>query len=128
MAARSFVQLLGAADPGVVVLGFSFATNGSSDPVASTLTGRGVASVVLTSTGVYTITLQDVYPYLLSATASLQLASADDKVAANIGAVDLNAKTIQVRLYDLSGAALTNVAAATGNRVNVTLVLKNSQV
>jgi hypothetical protein len=128
MAARSFVPLLGAADPGVVLLGFSFATNGSSDPVASTITGRGVASVVLASTGVYTITLQDVYPALLSATASLQLASADDKVAASIGAVDLTAKTIQVRLYDISSAALANVAAATGNRVNVTLVLKNSQV
>jgi hypothetical protein len=128
MAARSFVQLLGAADPGVVVLGINWATNGSSDPVASTITGRGVASVVLTSTGVYTVTLQDVYPSLLSATASVQLASADDKVAANIGAVDLNAKTIQVRIYDLSSAALANVAAATGNRVNLTLVLKNSQV
>lgn len=128
MAARSFVQLLGAADPGVVVLGINWATNGASDPVASTITGRGVASVVLTSTGVYTVTLQDVYPSLLSATASVQLASADDKVAANIGAVDLNAKTIQVRIYDISSAALANVAAATGNRVNLTLVLKNSQV
>jgi len=128
MAARSFVQLLGAADPGVVVLGINWATNGSSDPVASTITGRGVASVVLASTGVYTVTLQDVYPTLLSATASVQLASADDKVAANIGAVDLNARTIQVRIYDLSTAALANVAAASGNRVNLTLVLKNSQV
>lgn len=128
MAGRSFVQLLGAADPGVVILGFSFATNGASDPVASTITGRGVASVVLAATGVYTITLQDVYPFLLSATASLQLASADDKVAANIGVVDLNAKTIQVRIYDASTAALANVAAATGNRVNVCLVLKNSGV
>ena len=128
MAARSFVQLLGAADPGVVVLGINWATNGSSDPVASTITGRGVASVVLASTGVYTVTLQDVYPTLLSATASVQLASADDKVAANIGAVDLNARTIQVRIYDLSTAALANVAAASGNRVNLMLVLKNSQV
>ena len=128
MAGRSFVQLLGAADPGVVILGFSFATNGASDPVATTITGRGVASVVHTSTGVFTITLQDVYPYLLSATASLQLASADDKVAANIGAVDLNAKTIQVRIYDASTAVLADVAAATGNRVNVCLVLKNSGV
>jgi len=128
MAGRSFVQLLGAADPGVVLLGFSFATNGSSDPVATTITGRGVASVVLASTGVYTVTLQDVYPYLLSATATLQLASADDKVVAQIGAVDLNAKTVQVRIYDLSTGALATVAAATGNRVNLTLVLKNSGV
>jgi len=128
MAGRSFVQLLGALDPGVVILGINWATNGSSDPVASTITGRGVASVVLASTGVYTVTLQDVYPTLLSATATLQLASADDKVTAQIGAVDLAAKTIQVRIYDLSTAAVANVAAATGNRVNLLLVLKNSGV
>jgi hypothetical protein len=128
MAGRSFVQLLGALDPGVVILGINWATNGSSDPVASTITGRGVASVTLASTGVYTVTLQDVYPTLLSATATLQLASADDKVTAQIGAVDLAAKTVQVRIYDLSTAAVANVNAATGNRVNLLLVLKNSGV
>jgi hypothetical protein len=128
MAGRSFVQLLGALDPGVVILGINWATNGSSDPVASTITGRGVESVELASTGVYTVTLQDVYPTLLSATTTLQLASADDKVTAQIGAVDLANRTIQVRIYDLSTAAVANVAAATGNRVNLLLVLKNSGV
>lgn len=128
MAGRSFVQLLGALDPGVVILGINWATNGSSDPVASTITGRGVASVTLASTGVYTVTLQDVYPTLLSATATLQLASADDKVTAQIGAVDLANRTIQVRIYDISSAGVANVAAATGNRVNLLLVLKNSGV
>ncbi len=128
MAGRSFVQLLGALDPGVVILGINWATNGSSDPVASTITGRGVASVTLASTGVYTVTLQDVYPTLLSATATLQLASADDKVTAQIGAVDLANRTIQVRIYDISSAGVADVAAATGNRVNLLLVLKNSGV
>jgi hypothetical protein len=128
MAGRSFVQLLGAADPGVVLLGFSFATNGSSDPLTSSIVGRGVQKVEHPSTGVFTITLQDVYPFLLSATSTLQLASADDKVVAQIGAVNLNARTIEVRTYDLSTAGLADVAAATGNRVNVTLVLKNSGV
>jgi hypothetical protein len=126
MAGRSFIQLLGALDPGVVVLPISWATNGASDPVATTILGRGVASVALASTGVYTVTLQDVYTSLLSATATLQLAANDDKVTSQIGAVDLNAKTFQVRIFDIGSAALANVAAATGNRVNLLLVLKNS--
>jgi hypothetical protein len=108
------------------VLPISWATNGASDPVSTTILGRGVASVALASTGVYTVTLQDVYTSLLSATATLQLASSDDKVTSQIGAVDLAAKTFQVRIFDISSAALANVAAATGNRVNLLLVLKNS--
>lgn len=128
MAARSFVQLLGAADPGVVILGISFAPNGNSAVVQSSIRGRGVASVTRDNVGLFTVTLSDQYPTLLSATATLQLASADDKCAANIGTVDLAAKTIVVRLYDISAAALTDVAADANNRVNLTLVLKNSQV
>ena len=128
MAARSFVQLLGAADPGVVLLGISFAPNGNGAVDQTSIRGRGVASVARTNVGLFTVTLSDQYPTLLSATATLQLASADDKCAANIGTVDLAAKTIVVRLYDISAAALTDVAADANNRVNLTLVLKNSSV
>lgn len=126
MAGRSFVQLLGAADPGVVVLGISFLPQGTGAISASQITGRGVASVAW-STDRYVVTLQDVYPYLLSATATLQLATKDDKFC-QIGAVDLNAKTIEVVVWDVSGAASTNVAANAGNKINLTLVLKNSGV
>lgn len=128
MAARSFVQLLGAADPGVVLLGISWQPNGTGAVPQSTIAGRGVASVARSGTGTFVVTLQDVYSSLLSATATLQLASADDKIAANIGAVSVTGKTYEVRLYDLSTGALTDIALDPGTRVNLLLVLKNSQV
>ena len=128
MAGRSFIQLLGALDPGVVVLPISWDCNGASNPVATSILGRGVTSVVLASTGVYTVTLQDVYSGLLAANATLQLATSDDKVTSQIGVVSLSASTFQVRIFDISTGLLANVAAATGNRVNLLLVLKNSSV
>jgi hypothetical protein len=128
MAARSFVQLLGAADPGVVLLGISFGPNGSSAVDQTTIRGRGVASVARTAAGVFTVTLQDVYSSCLSAVSTLQLANSDDKFVANIGTIDLNAKTIILRVYDISSAAFADVAADANNRINLTLVLKNSQV
>jgi hypothetical protein len=128
MAGRSFIQLLGALDPGVVVLPISWDCNGASNPVATSILGRGVASVVLSATGVYTVTLQDVYSGLLAANATLQLATSDDKVTSQLGVVSLSASTFQVRIFDISTGALANVAAATGNRVNLLLVLKNSGV
>lgn len=128
MAGRSFIQLLGALDPGVVVLPISWDCNGASNPVATSILGRGVTSVVLSATGVYTVTLQDVYSGLLAANATLQLATSDDKVTSQIGVVSLSASTFQVRIFDISTGALANVAAATGNRVNLLLVLKNSSV
>jgi len=128
MAGRSFVQLLGALDPGVVILGISFGPNGTSAVDQTTIRGRGVASVTRADVGTFVITLQDQYASLLSATASLQLASPDDKCVGNLGTVDLAAKTIVVRVYDLSSAAAADVTANANNRVNVTLVLKNSGV
>ena len=128
MAARSFVQLLGAADPGVVVLGISFAPNGTSAVNQASIRGRGVASVTRDNVGLFTVTLADQYPTLLSCTATLQLATSDDKVVANIGTVDLTAKTIVVRVFDISSPGLADVAADANNRINLTLVLKNSSV
>jgi hypothetical protein len=128
MAARSFVQLLGAADPGVVVLGISFVPNGTGAIASSAITGRGVASVAW-STNKYVVTLQDVYPTLLSATVTLQLDdptnAATDQYAI-IGAVNLNSKTIEIIVRDISTPGPTNLSNA--NKVHLCLVLKNSQV
>lgn len=128
MAGRSFVQLLGALDPGVVVLGISFGPNGSSAIDQTTIRGRGVASVARSNAGVFTVTLSDVYTAVLSATATLQLANSDDKFVSNLGTIDLSAKTIIIRVYDVSSAAFADVAADANNRINLTLVLKNSSV
>ena len=127
MAGRTFQPLLGALDPGVVVLGISWAPNGSSAVDQTSIKGRGVASVARTAQGVFTVTMQDVYPTLLAAVATAQLATAAD-IVAQVGTSTLtaNGKTIVVSL--LAGATATDVAADANNRVNLLLILKNSSV
>jgi hypothetical protein len=127
MAGRSFQPLLGALDPGVVTLGISWAPNGSSAVDQTTIKGRGVTSVTRDSAGVFTVALQDVYPTLLAAFATAQLATAAD-IVAQVGTSTLtaNGKAIVVTL--LAGAVATDVAADTNNRVNLLLILKNSGV
>lgn len=130
MAGRSFVQLLGAADPGVVILGFSFLPQGTGAISSSKITGRGVASVAW-STDRYVITLQDVYPYLLGGSCELQLATASG-VSVQFGAINLANKTIEVVAWDPTAGggtgAATSVAANAGNKIHIILVLKNSGV
>jgi hypothetical protein len=127
MAGRSFQPLLGALDPGVVTLGISWAPNGSSAVDQTTIKGRGVTSVTRDSAGVFTVALQDVYPTLLAAVATAQLATAAD-IVAQVGTSTLtaNGKAIVVTL--LAGAVATDVAANANNRVNLLLILKNSGV
>lgn len=127
MAGRTFQPLLGALDPGVVVLGISWAPNGSSAVDQTTIKGRGVTSVTRNSAGAFTVLLQDVYPTLLAAVATAQLATAAD-IVAQVGTSTLaaNGKSIVVTL--LAAATATDVAANANNRVNLLLILKNSSV
>ena len=129
MAARSFVQLLGAPDPGVVVLGFSFFPQGTGAISSSQIVGRGVASVAWNAgTNRYVVTLADQYASLLSVHATLQLATPDDKFL-QIGAVSATNKTIEIVVWDVSGAAGTSsIAANAGNEINVLVIAKNSSV
>ena len=127
MAGRTFQPLLGALDPGVVVLGISWATNGASAVDQTSLKGRGVASVTRNSAGVFTVLLQDVYPVLLAAVATMQAASAINIVPqVSTSTLTANGKSLVVRL--LAGAVETDVGADANNRVNLFLVLKNSSV
>jgi len=117
-----FIQALG---KGVKVIAGSFAPNGSSAVASTSNKGKGF-SVARTSTGLFTITLQDAYTALLAASANLQLTTGDDKFV-QIGAIDVvSAKTIQIRVWDISGAAVADVSAAAGNRINFVLILSNS--
>ena len=126
MAARSFVQLLGAADPGVVVLGFNFTPNGTGAIASSAISGRGVASVAWNaSASVYDVVLTDEYFACLSAQASYVDADPPDDRFAKIRAVFATSKTIGVGIYDISSTAYTSVSTGT---VQVLLVLKNSSV
>ncbi len=106
----------------------SFCPNGTSAVNNALNTGIGF-TVARTSTGLFTITLQDNYVSLHSVTASLQLASADDKIV-QVGttSVSTTAKTIQLRIWDISAAAVNDVSYDANNRVNFQAVLKNSTV
>lgn len=123
MANRDF-KTIRALSRGLNIVNGSFAPQGSSAP-ASVL-GIGF-SVVRTSQGLFTITLQDKYISLQSGDCQLQLATAADR-RCQLGSVDVvSAKTVQVRVVDSAGA-VQDVAADANNRVHFTLVLKNSTV
>jgi hypothetical protein len=107
-----------------IVIAGSFAPNGSGTVASSSNKGKGW-SVARTSTGLFTITLADKFYELVSFTATLQLASADDKLA-QCGTVDLSAKTAQIRIWDKSAAAVADVSANANNRVNFALELRNT--
>jgi hypothetical protein len=125
MANRLFQQFQGTLDKGVVMLQGSFAPDTANAP--TTVKGKGF-SVARTSTGLFTITLQDTYQHLISGQVSLQLAAGDDKFV-QLGAVDVaSAKTIQIRVWDISGGAVADIAANANNRINFSLLLKNSTV
>lgn len=109
-----------------VVIAGSFAPNGSSAVNSALNRGRGF-TVARGGTGTFTITLSDTWAQCDAAVATLQLATADDKYAL-VGSIDLSAKTVVINVWDISGAALADVAANTNNRINFVLVMRNSTV
>jgi hypothetical protein len=119
-----FVQVLG---KGVKIIAGSFAPNGAGAVSSASNKGKGF-SVARTGVGVFTITLEDSYVSLLGANLGLQLSAADDKIL-QLGDIDvLSAKTIVIRVWDISGAAVADIAANANNRINFSLYLANSQV
>jgi len=107
---------------GLVYIEGSFAPDTANAPTA--LKGVGF-TVVHTSTGIFTVTLDSVYPSIINATATLQLATAADKVAI-VGTIDAAAKTVVI--FTLAAGSLADIAANANNRVNFTIVCKNSSV
>jgi len=119
-----FMQALG---KGVKLVSGSFAPNGAGAVSSASVKGKGF-TVARTGVGVFTITLQDSYIALLSCSADLQLVAPDDKIL-QFGAIDVvTAKTIVLNVYDISGAALADIAANAANRINFALILSNTQV
>lgn len=125
MANRNFATIQ-ALDRGVKIIEGSFRPNGASAVDASQNQGIGW-SVARTSQGLFTVTLQDKYVSLISASADLQLAVAADRKC-QLGSIDVtSAKTVEIRVID-SAAAVQDVASDANNRVHFCLMLKNSTV
>ena len=115
----------------VVVQG-SFAPNGGS--AVSAASNRGVGwSVARTSTGLFTITFNGGYKYnqLDSFTCTLQQATGGDQFlqAGTYTAPTATADgTMTVRVWDVSGAAVADVAADDNNRIHFVAVFRKSDV
>lgn len=107
MSNRNYQKAPQMLNPTVRMIGGSFAP---ANPVDAT-TRLGIGwSVAYTSTGLYTITFTDKFPNLLCALASLQLTTGDDKFL-QVGVYSAANRTLQIRCYDASGAALADAGA-----------------
>lgn len=115
---------------GAVYLDLSFLTNGTSNPLLSTLRGAGadvVASITYVATGKYTIVLKDAYRYIVGKTADLEDIASPDGSYASIGNVSGEGSGPLTFVASTFVAAGT-LTAFTGRRLTVSLVLKNSTV
>lgn len=104
----------------------SFAPNGSSAVSSSSVKGKGF-SVARTAAGVFTITFQEKFNDMLVANATLQLATAADQFA-QVGTYTAASKTLVINVWDVSGAALADVAADSNNRINFSATFKNTSL
>lgn len=98
----------------------SYAPNGSSEVVQSTIKGkdRGITSVTRTSAGLHKVKLADNYDSLKSWKTDVQLAAATD-LKAQLAAIDLQAAggaELSIRLVAVATA--TDMSANAANRVS----------
>lgn len=108
---------------GRLLIAGRFKPNGSSAIAATDSEGTTGWSVAWTSTGLYTVTLEDVWQYMFGKTLSLEMgASADGTL--HWGAIDLAARTLQIR--HLLAGSLADIAAGAGNWINFGGTLKRS--
>jgi hypothetical protein len=108
------------AESRVTFIAGSFAPAGVSAPTAPLGNSFTVAR---TNVGEYTLTLDRVYLQLVSATATVQLASVAN-LNMQVGTVNLAARTVV--LTALAGATPTEIAANANNRVHFSLQLRDS--
>lgn len=122
---RSYVPKQGTIGHGIVDIDGYFEFNGTSDP--ATVSGKGF-SVAYTSTGTWTVTLDQAYLELTGASATVCMASAANvDLTVQFGAIDVvTAKTIVIRT--MTGTSATTGATAAGNGVRFKLSLRRSRV
>jgi len=79
-----------------------------------------------TGTGIYVVTLQDAYPYLLSAQAQIQSTTGADDYSVTVAAFDVSASSKTVTLHVHKAAILTDLGV--GDQIHFALFLQNSTV
>lgn len=105
-------------------VGGSFATNSSSAVSLSSRKALGW-SVVRTSTGLFTVTFTDKYNDLVAFVCDLQEVTAGDQFLQTGTLVNTATPVVQIRVWDISAAAVADVAANANNRINFTAWFRN---
>lgn len=80
------------------------------------------------STGLFRVTFEDQFPTAVYVSAHLQLASGDDKIAQCAAITLSTTKTLDIRVWDISAAAVADVAADANNSINFQVVFKNTAI
>jgi hypothetical protein len=100
--------------------GTAFAATALAGGVATTKKGMGfTVTHASDAAGVYDILFTNKYSDLVTVSANLQLATADDK-AVEVQTWTDSTKVLRIAIYDISGTAYTDVAANADNRINFT--------
>lgn len=120
---RLLNQFHGALEKGVVFI-FGKAAITNTTGVVASFSGKGIASIVRSGAGEYTITLEDKLNALLDTSFQVAAATPTDLVPQLLGYDVVSAQTIVVNL--LTGAVPTD--AAVDVELLFTLTLKNTSV
>ena len=111
---------------GQLLVGCSFAPNAGSDPSAASSKGGLLRSVVWTSTGTWTLTLNCPVKAIIAIVPGAQLNSAANvDTSLQIGAVSTDSAgrtTVVVR--NNPGGAVANIAADASNRINLLILVQ----
>jgi hypothetical protein len=112
-----------AANPATHRITGSFAPAGTGAVTA--VKGRGFTVARTATAGKFLITLRQKYTHFIGGSLTLQLAATDDLMA-HFGVYSASAGTLEILVRDISGAALSDIAANADNRVHFDLAFQNS--
>lgn len=126
MASRllDFLRVIG---KGRVLTAAHFQPQGVTQLVAANYGGRGIQSVTRTGVGAFTVTLQDGWPFISYASASLCSATLQP-ISVQIGTVNLTAKTITLFCYNTTTGAASDVVADPNTFIRLALIFRNTTI
>lgn len=109
------------------IINLRFFPAGAGVPTYSAQDTKGVASIVRNNAGEYLITLTDAYNRLISAQATIQMASATDLVPQFATISNLGTATPTTLLLRANAVATpTDIAANANNSISATLIFDDA--
>ncbi len=103
----------------------SFAPNTASAVSAASRKGLGF-SVARTSAGLFTVTFTDTFADLVAFNCSIQHVTARDIFAQMGTLVNTATPIVQIRVWDVSGAAVDDITADANSRIHFVAWMRNS--